>query len=321
MTNTINTKLLAYRDVVWTKEIDDVIGTESDSTIGMRYGIAPSSIRARRIRLGRVVPQKSVNNIRWTKAMDRKLGTMPDTVYAKTYNIAVYWVRRRRSELDVAAYVNPETPKTKKTARKKIVLTKGQIASLGKSSDVFLAKRWGVDPTRLTVLRNKLGIAPFQNCDAVDWTKQMLNMLGEVPDGRLAREYGISHNVVKLKRIEQGIFPFGKTEMDPVPEFPDEVIELIGKVPDKRIADQYSVSRNAIRLYRTIHKIELAEYIQPTEHEWTESQLALLGTMSDGNVARKIGIPREQVHHKRRTLGIAAFDRKATVRWTKCQTH
>jgi hypothetical protein len=97
----------------------------------------------------------------------------------------------------------------------------------------------------------------------------MLDLLGEVPDGTLAREYEISPASVKIKRIEMGILPFGKMHMDPEPELPRRVIPLIGKVPDKCLSDQFNVARLKIRIYRALHKIPLADFKQPTLHDWT----------------------------------------------------
>lgn len=309
-------KLLAYRDVEWTEELDKAIGTESDSIIGHRFGISPRSITVRRQQLGKMVFRASPTDLKWSKSMDRQLGTLPDTELAKRLNIDVYWIRHRRQELGVATHVIPKAPKS--TKKKNILhLTPGRIASLGKSSDTFLAKRWGVGPASVARARHKLGIEPHTENREIDWTKTLLGMLGEVPDGTVAREYGLSAFCVKIKRIQMGILPFGKSEMDPEPELPQELIDELGNVPDKHLSDQYGVSRSKIRLYRTLHAISLAEYTPPTEHSWSEVELALLGTMSDGAVARKIGIPAVQVCHHRRKLGIAPFDRKGKVRWTQ----
>lgn len=309
-------KILAYREVEWTEEIDEAIGTASDSIIGRRFGISPRSILVRRRKLGLIYDRTKAEEVVWTKKMEKKLGTMPDTELAKLLKMSPYWVRKRRQELQIEAHLIPENPKS---VRKKgsLKLTPGRIASLGKSSDAFLARRWGVSAGTVTVARQKLGIEPHTHCQEIEWTKAMIHLLGEVPDGRIARDYKISDFAVKIKRIEMKILPFGKSEMDLEPDLPPDAIVLIGKIPDKHIADRFKISRASIRLYRAFHSIGLAEYIVPTMHTWKEKELELLGTMSDGALARKLNIPRVQVCHQRRRLDIAPFDRKGTIRWTK----
>jgi len=309
-------KILAYRDVVWNEEIDQAIGTASDSIIGRRFGISPRTITVRRRSMGKIVNRKKSDEIVWTKTMEKQLGRMPDTALAKKLNLTPYWISKRRSEMGIAAYVMPEAPKSNKK-RSKLKLTPGRIASLGKSSDAFLAKRWGAAAGTVTRARRNLGIEPYRINQDIVWTKQMLNMLGEVPDNRIADIYEFCSLSVKIKRIEMRIPPFGKSEMDPEPELPIEVINLIGKVPDKHISDEYKISRSKLRIYRALHGIPLAEYKPPTEHTWKKHELALLGTMSDGAIARKIKIPAVQVCHQRRRLAIAPFNRKGKMSWTK----
>ena len=132
--------LLAYREVEWTEEIDKAIGTESDSIIGIRFGISPRSIVVRRRKLGYFTERTKAEDVVWTKKMEKQLGTMRDTELAKLFGMSPYWVRKRRSDLGIEAHVVPENPKSERKIRK-LKLTPGRIASLGKSSDAFLAQR------------------------------------------------------------------------------------------------------------------------------------------------------------------------------------
>lgn len=311
-------KFLAYRDVEWTPEIDSLLGTDTDSNLGLRFGIAPRSIGTRRRKLGIRYEREQESDIKWTKKAESLLGTKTDTQLAEQLNCKPYWVRKRRAALGIPAYVIPETPISRPGSEKRrLKLSPGRIASLGKSSDVFLAKRWGVVASTVTIARNKLGIPPHTASKEIDWTKKMLGLLGEVPDGTVARDYDISPTSVKIKRVEMKIRPFGKTEMDAEPELPEELIKLIGKVPDKQLSDQFRVKRVDIRLYRAFHNIPLADYKPQPRHIWKANELELLGTLSDGAVARMTNIPRTQVTHHRRKLGIAPYNRKGVVRWTK----
>jgi len=309
--------LKKYADVAWTDEIDALIGTVPDRVVSERFGIATRSVHSRRRRLQKKSEVLSRTAApRWTKKLDKLIGTMHDTELADQLGTTRYHVRARRIELAIPPFELAPAPQSETPKNAKLVLTDARKRKLGTVSDAVLAKRWGVSNGTVTRLRNSLGIAPLVENKETQWTTGMLNLLGEIPDGTLAREYEIAPMGVKIKRIEMGILPFGKKHMDPEPELPNQVVRLIGKIPDKHISDQFKVARSKIRIYRALHKIPQAEYEHPSTHEWTDTDDALLGTMSDGNVARQLNIPAGQVHYRRIALGIAPFDRQAVARWT-----
>jgi hypothetical protein len=260
--------------------------------------------------------QKKYASVEWTAEMDALLGTSFDTEVAKRIGTSKYHVRARRIELGISPFKLAPKPKSESPRKPKLVLTEAQKRKLGKVPDALLASRWGVSGGTVTRLRNSLGIAPFVENKEIEWTTGMLNLLGEISDRALAREYEMAQLGVKIKRIEMGILPFGKKHMDPEPELPRQVVRLIGKIPDKQISDKFKASRANIRIYRALHKIPPADYEPPSNHEWTSEDDALLGTISDGIVARRLKITTWQVHYRRIALGIAPFDRQVKVRWT-----
>ncbi|MBL8856108.1 MAG: hypothetical protein JNK57_19240 [Planctomycetaceae bacterium] len=313
----MNQPLKKYVDVQWTAELDALIGTVPDRVVAERYGIAPRSVHQRRRKLQ--IKSKAVSRTaapRWTKKIDKLMGTMHDTDLAKQIGTTKYHVRSRREELGILPYVAPPLPPSEMAPRKKLVLTQTQQRKLGTVPDTQLADQWGCTAGTVTRLRNQLGIAPFIEAKETEWTTGMLNLLGEIPDGTLAREYEVCPVAVKIKRIELGILPYGKKQMDPEPELPAHVIPLIGKMTDKQIADKFKVNRVRIRVYRALHKIPLADYSNPTHHDWTKDEESVLGTKSDGDVARQLNIPPMQVRHRRVVLGIPPFDRKEKVCWS-----
>lgn len=314
-------RLKSYVEVEWTSEIDALIGDVPDRMISERYGIAARSVAVRRRKLGKIstAAANKTEEPKWSKKLDKRIGTMPDTDLAKLIGTTKYHVRERRIALGIPAFQAAPLPPATLPVRKKLELTEAQKAKLGTVPDTVLAERWNVTAGTVTRLRISFGIAPFQQGGELEWTVGMLNLLGEIPDGTLAREYEISPFSVKLKRIELGILPFGKTTMDPEPELPKRMVELIGQIPDKHLSDQFGVHRRHIQLYRALHKIPLADYQKPVLHAWTAAEEALLGTISDGNVARRLQIPATQVSHHRKTLGIAPFNRKEKVRWTNAK--
>ncbi|HMP80407.1 MAG TPA: hypothetical protein PKD54_13215, partial [Pirellulaceae bacterium] len=311
-------RLRSIRRSEWTKEMDAMLEVCSDREVARKLGVAMSSIRQRRRTIG-VVSNKTSKPTQpphWTAKADRRLGTMPDSALARELGTTKYHVRTRRLQLGIPAFVPPDVPPAVLEKPKALKLTERQLALLGTTFDTTLAKRWGVTAGTVTRLRQKLDIEAFRPVQDIEWTRGMLDLLGEVSDAELAREYELSRNTVKIKRIELGIFPYRKRRMDPEPDLPRRVTELLGKIPDKQISDRYKVNRFKLRVYRALHKIPAAEYAPPPLHRWSSQDDALLGTMSDAAVARKLGIPPPQVHHRRRLKKIPAFNRKAAVKWT-----
>ena len=136
--------------------------------------------------------QKKHVAVEWTDEMDALLGTSFDSEVAKRIGTSRYNVRVRRIELGISPFKLPPKPKSESPRKPKLVLTEAQKRKLGKVPDALLASRWGVSGGTVARLRNSLGIPPFVENKEIEWTTGMLNLLGEIPDGRLAREYEIA---------------------------------------------------------------------------------------------------------------------------------
>ena len=321
MSNQAQTKLKRASEIEWTEEIESLLGKVKDIEITKRFGIAPRSIVARRRRLGiqAFSTKPKSPEPKWTKKIDKLLGTRPDTGIAAQVGTTAFHIRKRRHALRVSAYKVGALPEITSPKKERLTLTAAQEAKLGTIPDTILADRWGCTPGTVTRYRQRRGIPAFRPIKETEWTIHMLDLLGELPDSVIAREYEISNASVKIKRIEMGVLPYGKQTMDPEPDLPKAVIRQIGTVPDKQLSDRYGVQRLHIRVYRALHQIPAADYTPPTLHDWSAKDEEILGTMSDGDVARKLQVPRTQVSHRRKQLGIAPFDRKKTVRWTKAK--
>ncbi|HTQ40996.1 MAG TPA: hypothetical protein VMJ32_18420 [Pirellulales bacterium] len=53
--------------------------------------------------------------------------------------------------------------------------------------------------------------------------------------------------------------------------------------------------------------------MHPGHHHWTAPEIALLGTMSDSVIAKKLGVSHQSVALKRRKLGIASWTRQVRM--------
>lgn len=82
----------------------------------------------------------------------------------------------------------------------------------------------------------------------------------------------------------------------------------VGKINDQALADDLGIGRSTVARYRLAHGIPHAPY--PSQSKVPAETWAcvdpLLGTMSDGKIARKFGLSNHQVFKRRRKLGIKA---------------
>lgn len=303
-----------YSQTRWTKAIDRALETMTDTEASIRFHIRRWALRKRRAELGFLRPMEIEPD--WTSQHEALLGTMPDTQIAAQTGIKLYWVRKRRFERGIPTYQIPETVETREH-RGAHTWTVAEEALLGTMPDTVIAERLDLTPSTVTKYRQSLGIESFRKGGDVEWTPGMLRLLGDVPDGTLAREYGISHSSVKIRRIEEGIYPYGQTAMDPDPVLPLDVIELIGKETDQRLFQVYGVARQKIRLYRALHGIQAAPPPDRFIHHWTQEDEQLLGTNSDRRVAAQIGVTPMQAMYRRTQLGIPSAGKKSSLRWTQ----
>ena len=112
------------------------------------------------------------------------------------------------------------------------------------------------------------------------WTKKAEALLGTAPDPEIARALGLAVDSVRVARTRRGIPAYRRPARS------------------KRKASGRSTRRKRPR-------------------RWTKKEIALLGTLTDVAVARKLGISSQLIYTKRRELGIPARPRKSPVRtWT-----
>jgi|GEM_PF-4032670 len=309
------TDFTTYSGTRWTQAIDSAISNMTDFAASQHFSIRRSAIMQRRRELG--IDRTADTGPKWTDARSRLLGTLPDTELAAMWNIGVYFVRQRRISLGIPPCQIPSAPESLVARRPAHHWTKQHEKLLGTQPDTVIADRLDLDASVVTLHRNQLGIAPFRRGGPVEWTEGMLRLLGDVPDGTLGKEYEVSFASVKIKRIEEGIPPYGQDEMDFEPVLPLAVIDQIGKVPDNILTRVHKVSRLNLRIYRALHGIPLAPYRPPERRVWKKYEDRLLGTMSDGRVAARIGATKAQVMLRRNRLSIPAFGQEASIRWTK----
>ena len=85
-------------------------------------------------------------------------------------------------------------------------------------------------------------------------------------------------------------------------EFPRKMITRLGKVSDRSLADEFGILVHKIRRERIRRGIRAWQLV-----EWTSEQIAVLGTISDEQAAKVVGVTNSAAFTKRVSLGIPAF--------------
>jgi hypothetical protein len=177
-------------------------------------------------------------------------------------------------------------------------------------TDRDLAQRLGRSRAAVTERRRRLGIPSFQP-HRQPWTRAEEELLGTMPDRRLARRLKRSTESVAARRNSKNIPIFDPKKHVWTPD--DD--KLLGLRPDAQIAMLLRISESAVHHRRSRLGIPPpgAQGLARTQvRPWLPEEEALLGTVPDAEVARRLGRPHTSVSAHRRHLGIASPQQ----RWT-----
>jgi hypothetical protein len=151
------------------------------------------------------------------------------------------------------------------------------------------------------------------------WPAQLADLLGRVPDAKLARSAGVSVKTVASERWRRGIAAFQCHRRRY--EWTPESLALLGTSIDAEVAAALGLSLSTVTYKRLL--LGIAPFF-PFRHErvpalsWTPARLALLGTMSDQQVATRLGISVTAAQWKRRRLEIRPFGAgPPRIEWTE----
>jgi hypothetical protein len=133
---------------------------------------------------------------------------------------------------------------------------------------------------------------------ALEWTPEVLRLLGKVPDRELSQRFGITRAALAKKRQRLGIRAGERT----VPRT-RRVIKLLG-LPTSEAARRLGLPPAQIARLRKKWGLPPPSR---TEWRWSPKILARLGKEADTRIARDTGIGFRTVRAKRQTLGIPPF--------------
>ncbi|MEN9358705.1 MAG: hypothetical protein RL095_240 [Verrucomicrobiota bacterium] len=256
------------------------LGTETDKTLGELWGVPHYTIYNYRKRHG-IAARPRDEAWKLPPEFEHLLGNTSDKQIARLAGVSKNLIKEHRYRHNIAA-----KPKWQPSAE--------SIAQMGVLSDVEIAQREGVLPASVTQYRRRRGIAgrSFSVPDA------LLPLLGTMSDEDFARSHGLNSPTVRKTRKELGIPVFG-APLQPSPEQE----KWLGQELDSVLSEWWKIPAQTIRRWRIQRGLS-----SPRRSFWTEDRVALLGTMSDNEVARQLGIHAGSVSTQRRRHGIAPYE-------------
>lgn len=287
---------------IWKDYEISLLGTMHDKELASFMKTSSSVVTSKRLKLG-IPPFYDVRH-EWLPEQLALLGTQTDKKIAKLVNIPFTAVMSKRIGLKIP----PFYPKSHRYL-KQHEWTEDQIEQLGIKPDSEIAQQLDLAEKTVAHKRRSLGVAPY-NSLSPSLKEQLVESLGSESDAKLAAKleismYRVGHARKKLQiasHREKNQFKWQKQH-----------IQLLGTMPDSAIAKQLGISIAAVQAKRkqfniTAFNVHLAKKIPI--HEWTEQEIALLGTKPDQDLAKELGKGQTAVGNKRRKLGITSYEER-----------
>lgn len=287
----------------WTPEQDQLLGTMHDTELARQLTIKHSTVTYRRLCLG-IEPYRTGGRIDWTDEMIRSLGTLPDNHIAAYFEIAPSSVKLKRLILNIPPNGSDEPEKLPQIPIR-------LWNKLGKVADTELEKQYNIPRRYLRVIRaiNDIPTAPRIFPTKFSWDNGSEKLLGTMSDANVARKLNIAASQIRYRRQILNIPAFGYSNKI---EWNKQRLSSLGKKPDHILAKEWGYPQKDV-----CEKRESLNIKAKSKSIWKKKDIALLGTMSDKNVAQRIGLSATCIINKRKELGIAPFSAVLKINWTK----
>lgn len=283
------------------EEIVALLGVIPDCQVAAWSGLSERAVWKARLRRGLARPPEEARRkpFLWTPQRDALLGTAWDSVVARRLGTTFAAVAARRSKLGIPAF--------KAAHPGSILWSPEAIRLLGTMPDTELGRRLGVSSVTVHLKRKKLSIPPFVPRRTV-WPPWAVRLLGNITDERLARRLKVTIGTVGRERRRRRIPP--RVPPAEALEWTKARIALLGQAPDKAVAAELGLHYSTVARKRK--NLGIPSYYPRTSEPlesfpWTKATLALLGTMPDASLARRLKTKRTIVQNKRRSLQIEPF--------------
>jgi hypothetical protein len=161
--------------------------------------------------------------------------------------------------------------------------------------DGEISQKYGIAVSTLNKKRRRSGIPSYKR--TIRRTARVVRILG-LPTKEAARQLGMSNKKVERLRKKWGLGPPSRTEW----RWDRKTLARLGKEPDTWIAWDTGMGFRTVRAKRQALGIAPCGLLR----RWTPKEDALLGTASDGVIAKRIDRTRGAVYARRSRLGIPA---------------
>lgn len=289
----------------WTTEEEALLGSDFDTVIADLLEVNKDQVTYRRNRLG-IDPYRRGTRIQWTQQMLDNLGEISDGDFAEYFEICKMSVYIKRILLSIPTFNTLDFPSPPNIPR-------AAVKFLGKKYDVELAEEFSVNRLNIRVNRLIRGIAPLgrvPNKLQFSWTSEMDALLGLKSDKEVGKDLGISGQVVQYRRKKLGIEP---TMRSSLLVWDQQMISELGRSKDQILSQVWQCEVSLIREKR--EELGLSEHLGA--RVWLESEIALLGTLSDPQTAKKLGVSATAVRNKRIQMSIKPLMSHKKFIWTK----
>lgn len=153
------------------------------------------------------------------------------------------------------------------------------------------------------------GVSPTNkdHFNRYNWKAEHLRRLGRIPDIEVAELAGVHPQTVKSERNRQGIpacYPKRKKIV-----WTDKMLDLLGNYSDRNVAEMLGIGHRSVFYRRHLTGIEAYGAVpgRPDSHQWTSSEIAMLGKIPDREVSRLTGLSATAAATKRRKLKIPPY--------------
>lgn len=277
-------------DTFWTPTRLARLGTAFDGTLAKDWRISRARVAYRRnvLRIPPFEPRPA--SMRWTARHLRLIGKVGDSRLATIWGIREETVTRQRLKMGLPAV---------RLRPRKVVVNRALRSALSRSLPEAV-RDTGIGRSTLSRLRSQLGIPVPPRKSA--WTKPALARLGKSSDAELAAELGLKLGTVKLKRNQAGI---KVRQTRPWSAAEDRVLRKLSAE-----ATAKTLSRTLKSIHHRRVKLGLVALRPPSR--WTPKNIALLGKVSDAELARRFGITSGAVRAARQLRGIKPAPHSST---------
>jgi len=169
---------------------------------------------------------------------------------------------------------------------------------VGKFSDREVARRFGVSASKVRRYRRSANIPYCANPEMPDG---LIDGLASMTNYQLCRRFGVSISRISALRLKLEV-PEPRVEREKFqslePGFwTDEAVSLLGTMPDPELADRLGISRFPVKQKR--QELGIAPY-RKEYPEITAEIAAEFGVVSDGIIARRLGVSTSFVQRARK---------------------